>query len=225
MQIATRMSEMLGRYLDLNSDQMKMTASNMANVQAIGQQMAGLRDQVLTLANTSYAGNYLFGGTATAVQPYSLDSTTTPATAVYAGDAGTQFVATPGGQRLAVSVAGAAIFSAAGADVLGSLNRLVADLAGGAPGASTESDLQELTAGLANVSAQRGTLGAALNTLLQTSTYAATDEANQRAAQSALVATDTAQVATDLSTTETQQKALLSVISAIGKMNLFDYIQ
>ncbi len=192
-----------------------------ANVQAIGAQLADLRDQVLALANTAYAGSYLFSGTAAGTQPFALGATGV----VYSGDSQTQYAATPGGQKLAVSVAGSAIFSASGADVFASLNNLVADFTSGAASASTPSDLEALRAGLANVSTQRGTLDASLNALQQTSTYAGTDEANLQAAQSALVATDSTAFATDLSSAETQQKALLSVLSAIGKEDLFDYLQ
>ena len=66
-----------------------------ANVQAIGQQLSQLRDQVLALANTAYAGSYLFSGTAADTQPFALDNSTTPATAVYNGDQQTQYTATP----------------------------------------------------------------------------------------------------------------------------------
>ena len=54
--------------------------------------------------------------------------------------------------------------------------------------------------------------------------YTSTNEVNLQAAQSALVATNTATVATDLSSTETQQQALLNVMSVAGK-SLFDYMQ
>ena len=42
MQIASKLSEALGRYLDLTSDQMKLTASNMANVDTPGFKTQGM---------------------------------------------------------------------------------------------------------------------------------------------------------------------------------------
>ena len=84
--------------------------------------------------------------------------------------------------------------------------------------------MNELSAGLTNVTTQRSVLDASLSTLQQTSTYTSTNEVNLQAAQSALVATNTATVATDLSSTETQQQALLNVMSVAGK-SLFDYMQ
>src|SRR5215831_4092932 len=35
---------------------------NTANTLSIAQQLTGIRDQILSLANTSYTGSYLFGG-------------------------------------------------------------------------------------------------------------------------------------------------------------------
>ena len=192
-----------------------------ANVQAVGLQIAGIRDQVLTLANTSYAGGYLFSGTRTDTQPFA----TTAAGASYAGDAQTPYLRTPRGQQIAVGLAGDAVFSAAGADVLGSLERLAAGFAAGQAQSSTAADLEELRRSLAHVSTQRGTLGAALNSLEQTSIYAASEETSLKAAQTASVSANAAQVASDLSATETQQKALLSVMSVIQKTNLFDYLR
>ena len=42
MEIATRMSEELGRYLDLASDQAKLTAANMANIDTPGYRALGM---------------------------------------------------------------------------------------------------------------------------------------------------------------------------------------
>jgi len=180
---------------------------------SVSTQMGNIRDQVMSLANTSYAGSYVFSGTAGSTLPYTNNATTTPATAVYAGDGNQEFTQTPSGQKIAVSLPGSAIFSASGADVLGSLNKLVADFASGTPSASTQADMNELSAGLSNLTALRAVLGSSLSTLQQTSTYASTDEVNLEAAQSALVSTNTATVATELSSSETQQKALMSVMS------------
>ncbi len=123
-----------------------------------------------------------------------------------------------------MSVPGSAIFSATGADVLGSLNNLIADFSTGTASASTQSDMNELNEGLSNVSAQRAVLDTSLSTLQQTSTYASTQETNLEAQQSTLVSANTATIATQLSATETQQQALMSVMSTIGSKSLFDYM-
>jgi len=42
MEIGSKLSEMLGRYLDLTSDQMKLTAGNLANVDTPGYKTQGM---------------------------------------------------------------------------------------------------------------------------------------------------------------------------------------
>jgi len=42
MEIGTRLSEVLGKFLDLTSDQMKLTASNVANVDTPGYKTQGM---------------------------------------------------------------------------------------------------------------------------------------------------------------------------------------
>jgi len=78
---------------------------------------------------------------------------------------------------------------------------------------------------LSNLSAQRAVLDTSLSTLQQTSSYASTEETNLEAQQSTLVSANTATIATQLSSTETQQQALMSVMSTIGSKSLFDYMQ
>lgn len=195
-----------------------------ANMNQISSELGSIRDQVVSLANTNYAGSYLFSGTAGSTQPYTINSSTTPATAVYAGDTNQEFTETPSGQKIAVSVPGSAIFSASGADVLGSLNKLIADFASGTPTATTEADMNALSAGLTNLSGQRAVLDTSLSTLKQTSSYASTEETNLEAQQSTLVSANTAQIATQLSSAETQQQALMSVMSSVGTKSLFDYM-
>src|SRR5215469_12885618 len=59
---------------------------NASDRAAIAQQIAGLRDEVLSLANTNYQGQYLFAGGKVGAAPFSLNSTTSPATVAYTGD-------------------------------------------------------------------------------------------------------------------------------------------
>ena len=47
---------------------------NASNRQALAQQVQGIQQEVLGLANTTYNGQYLFSGTATTTQPYVADS-------------------------------------------------------------------------------------------------------------------------------------------------------
>ena len=96
---------------------------NASNIATIVQQLTGIRDQVLSLANTSYLGQHLFGGSQGSAPPFSLDTTTVPATTIYSGDQDVQSIETPMGQKIQVSVPGSAIFGGGGPGVLAQRSR------------------------------------------------------------------------------------------------------
>jgi flagellar hook-associated protein 3 FlgL len=198
-----------------------LSASDLAGV---AQSLSGVRDQVLSLANTSYQGQYLFGGSQGSTPPFTLDTSTNPATAVYNGDSNLQFVQTPTGQSIQVNLPGSSVFGSAGSGVLGALNQLISDFSGGATSATLTTDTGALTTALGQLSSQRSTLDSSLSRLQATSTYAQTESSELTVAQGTLVQADPATVASQLSTAETQHQALLSVINALGSEDLFSLI-
>jgi flagellar hook-associated protein 3 FlgL len=200
-------------------------ALNASDLVSVAQSLSGIRDQVLSLANTSYQGQYLFGGSQGSTPPFTLDATTNPATANYTGDNNIQYVETPNGQKIQVNLPGSAVFGAAGTGVLGALNQLISDFSGGAASATITADTSALTTALGQLSSQRSTLDSALSRLQSTSTYVQTEESQLTVAQGNLVSSDPATVATQLSQAETQHQALLSVINALGSSDLFSLMK
>jgi flagellar hook-associated protein 3 FlgL len=198
---------------------------NASDLASVAQTLSGIRDQVLSLANTSYQGQYLFGGSQGSAPPFTLDTSTNPATSVYNGDANVQYVQTPSGQQIQVNLPGSAVFGAAGSGVLGALNQLISDFSSGAATASLTADTGALTTALGQLSSQRSTLDSALSRLQSTSTYVQTEESQLKVAQSNLVSADPASVATQLSQVETQHQALLSVINALSGPDLFSLMK
>jgi len=196
---------------------------NSADLKSLAQSLSGIRDQVLALANTSYQGTYIFAGSRGATQPFTLDTSTSPATVTYNGDAHTGSITTETGQRVPTGVAGSAVFTAAGADVLAALNNLIDDFSSGAASSTSTADLAVLQNALGTVSQQRSTLDSALSRINSASAYARTDATNRTATASNLVAADPAQIATQLSSAETQAQALMTVIATLEKQSLFDY--
>lgn len=197
---------------------------NAANRASVAQQLTGIRDQVLSLANTSYQGEYLFGGSQGATQPFTLDTSTTPATATYNGDTNLQYIETPSGQKIQTNMPGSGLFGGT-TGAFAALNQLIADVSGGASSATLTADTDALKGSISQVSSQRSVLDTSLSMVQTTSTYFQTQVAQLTVQQSSLVAADPASVASQLSSAETQHQALLSVMSAVGKTDLFDYLQ
>jgi len=198
---------------------------NASDIAGVAQELSGIRDQVLSLANTSYQGQYLFGGSQGSTPPFTLDTATNPATANYTGDNNVQYVESPNGQKIQVNLPGSSVFGAAGSGVLGALNRLISDFSGGAATATITADTSALTTALGQLSSQRGTLDSSLSRLQSSSTYVQTEESQLTVAQSSLVSADPATVASQLSQAETQHQALLSVINALGSSDLFSLMK
>lgn len=197
---------------------------NAANLSAVSKQITSIRDDVVSLANTSYSGSYLFSGSQGTTQPFTLDSSTDPATVTYRGDSVAQKLVTAQGQTISVDSSGSTIFQNGNGDLLAALNQLTSQLqAGNTDGIAAATTA--LSAGLAQVSNGRAVLDGSLNALTSASGYAGTQESVLKAQQTSLLAADPAEVATDLQTSEVQHQALLSVIASLGKNNLFDYLK
>ena len=191
----------------------------------IGQQIVAIRDQILGLANASYQGQYIFSGSQGQLQPFTLNSTTTPAKVTYAGDSALQYTTTPNGQKIQTNLAGSSLFTAPGTNVFSALNTVIADFASNASSTQIGSDSALLTTALNTVDSQRSIIGTSLAQIQASSTYAQTTAAQFTASETTLISADPAQVATQLSTAETQGQALSNVIASLAKGSLFDYIK
>ena len=197
---------------------------NASNLKSISNQLAGIRDEVLSLANTTYQGQYVFGGSQTGTTPFTLSNATTPATVTYNGDANVNALVSPNGQSIQLNLPGDQVFTSATANVLGTLNSLIADYASGGAGSGV-ADTAALNTALNFVGQQRVTIDNSINRLSAAS-GAATEEATQlTVAQTNLVQADIASVSTQLALTQSQQTALINVISALGQGSLFDHLQ
>ena len=187
------------------------------NLKTIATQLSGIRDEVLSLANSSYLGRYIFAGSQGGTTPFTLDESTAPATATYNGDDDVSYVNTPNGHTIQLNVPGDQIFTAAGASVLGSLNTLINDFASGTASSTSVADLNSLRGALGYVDQQRTIIDNSISQFTAASNYGSSESLQLQSAQNSLLQTDTAQVASQLSSAETQQAALTQVIAAIDQ--------
>jgi len=206
---------------------------NAGDLKSIANQLSGIRSEVLSLANTSYLGNYIFGGTNVANAPFTLSNATTPATVTYNGDSTVNSLTTPNGQTIPLNVPGQSIFiggaNATGSPTQGSvfdaLNNLVAHFASGDPTGVTVQDTQALNAALSYLSQHRVTLDNSIAQLGAASTAVMNEKMQLTAAQTNLMQADIPTVATKLAQAQTQQTALINVISQMGSGSLFDKLR
>jgi len=202
---------------------------NSSDVKSIGSQISGILGEVETLANSSYQGQYIFAGGQTTTAPFSTSTTTSPAVTSYSGDSNINYLVTPNDQKIQLNVPGNQIFTANGTNsVFAALNNLVADYSTGS--VDTEQavgDTQALNTAMNYVSQQRVTIDNSITQLTAASGAVTNEQTQLTAAQTNLMQADVAQVATQLSLSETQQTALEDVISQLGStsQSLFSKIQ
>ncbi|HUY12135.1 MAG TPA: flagellar hook-associated protein 3, partial [Terriglobia bacterium] len=145
-------------------------------------------------------------------------------TTSYSGDEDVNYLQTPNGQSIQLNVPGDQIFLGSGANsVFGALNNLVADYSSGTVNpAQAAADTAALNKALGYLSQQRVVIDDSLSRLTAASDSVTSEKTQLTAAQTNLMQADVAQIATQLSLAETQQTALINVISQLGSGSLFD---
>ncbi|MEO6830466.1 MAG: flagellar hook-associated protein 3 [Acidobacteriaceae bacterium] len=199
---------------------------NSSNLQSISNQLSGIRSEIMSLANTSYQGQFLFSGSQTSTQPFSLDNSTTPETVIYSGDSARETLQSPTGQKFSTNLPGDQIFGSGSSGILATLSNLIAEFSSGVTGGASVSNAAALNSGLQSISNQRVVLDNSLTSLQSSSTYAQTQTAQLQAAQDALIQTNPTKIATELSATETQHTALIDMIGSLDQQpTLFDVLR
>jgi flagellar hook-associated protein 3 FlgL len=190
---------------------------NPSDVQSIGNQISGILNEVQSLANTNYQGQYIFAGGQTSTSPFTTSTGASPAVTTYNGDEDINYLETPNGQKIQLNVPGDQIFSATGSNsVFGALNDLVADYSTGTVNTTQAvSDTEALSTALNYVSQQRVTIDNSITQLTAASDAVTSDQTQLTTAQTNLMQADVAQVSTQLSLSETQQTALEDVIAQL----------
>ncbi len=202
---------------------------NASDVKSISNQISGVLNEVQSLANTSYQGQYIFAGGKTTAAPFSTLTATSPAVTSYVGDENVNYLELPNGQRIQLNVPGDQIFMGAGtSSVFGALNALVADYSNGTVNtAHAASDTAALSTALSYVSQQRVTVDNSITQITAASGAVTSEKTQLTAAQTDLMQADIPTISTQLSQAETQQTALEDVIAELDSTSnsLFSKLQ
>ncbi|MGD1063006.1 MAG: flagellar hook-associated protein 3 [Terracidiphilus sp.] len=202
---------------------------NASDVKSIGNQISGILDEVQSLANTSYEGQFIFAGGQTSTAPFSTSTASSPRVTTYSGDEDVNYLELPNGQKIQLNVPGDQIFQGSGANsVFGALNALVADYSTGTVDTSQAvNDTEALGTALNFVSQQRVTVDNSITQLNAASSAVTNEKTQLTAAQTDLMQADIPTVSTQLSLAETQQTALEDVIAQLESTsnNLFAKLQ
>jgi flagellar hook-associated protein 3 FlgL len=187
---------------------------------AITNQLQGIQSQLVSLANTTYEGNYIFAGTETNTAPFVVDDTS-PSGVDYAGNTDVNTVSIGSGYKLAVNVPGSQLFSAPGNDVFLAINNLIQAVQTntGIPAA-----VNAVSAASSYLSAQTVFYGNATDQTQSQTTYLNAAQLQISQQQNTLGGVNMATAASNLSQAQTDSQAALAAIGKLSQNSLFDYL-
>ena len=194
---------------------------NASNRAALANEVEGIFSQLMSLANLSYQGNFVFAGTATQTTPYVVDSST-PSGVRYDGNDSVNSVTVGDHLEIKTNVPGSQLFSVAGTDVFQALQDLITNLKSGT---NIDSAVNEVSVAYQHINTQRVFYGNSLNQLNAQQTALNGQITQLAQQQNTLGGADLSRVLSDLVNAQTSREATLESISRTQQGNLFDYIQ
>jgi flagellar hook-associated protein 3 FlgL len=194
---------------------------NGADRAALAVQVQGIQSQLISLANLTYQGNYVFAGTATQTTPYVLDSSSSSGV-TYAGNSGVNSVTLGNHFTLQTNLPGSQLFSASSNGMFQSIQDLITSLQSGT-GISTA--VTEVGNASSSIDAHRVFYGNALNQINSQQTYLSSETLQLAQQQNTAGGVDLTAVITNLTTAETSLQATLAAIGQTAHVNLFSYIK
>jgi len=185
----------------------------------VAAEVSGIQSQLISLANTSYQGQYLFAGT-TNLQPYIADPNS-PSGVTYQGNTGTNQVTIGNGYQIQVNLPGSQLFNAPGSDMFQAVNDLITGLKNDS---GIDTAVSELNAAYTYLTGQQVFYGNAINQVQDQQTYLSSAQVSLEQQQNTVAAADIAGTATQLASAQTAENATLSAIGRSPQSSLFDYL-
>ncbi len=202
------------------------SATSTSQSASLASQVNSILKQAVTLANSQYGDQYIFGGTSTATAPYSVDDSTGAVT--YSGDSNSITVKTgssdaSGGGSTVVNLTGDQVFNySSGGNTLNVLQQ-ISDLGQAiqnGDSATISSSLTTLNDAFNHVNNESATVGYMLSELTTRQSAINAFVTNGQSTLSNLQDVDIASATTKLTQAQTAFQAALQVTSMLGKLNL-----
>jgi len=176
---------------------------------------------VVSLANSSVGGSYLFSGTGTTT-PYTADPSS-PTGYAYNGNNDTNSVQVGDQTSVQVNLPGSQVFSSSTNNVLGSLNSLVTALQSG-NSAQIATATASVDSAINFVGQQQVFYGNTEDQLNSQEKYLQQDTVTLASQENNLVGVDMATAATNLSQAETDNSAALAAAAKVLPTTLLNYL-
>jgi flagellar hook-associated protein 3 FlgL len=183
---------------------------------AIADQVDQIRSSLLALANTTYSGRPLFGGTTSG--SVAFDST-----GAYVGDTGTINRTIGPNSTATVNSLGTDVYGANGSNLFDVLTTISSDLRSNS--ANLNGDLNSLDASMGKLSAAQGQEGAIYQRVQNSQTVSASSQLSLKTQLSNLQDIDLASMAVQVTTANTAYQAALATTAKVQSVSLLDFLK
>jgi flagellar hook-associated protein 3 FlgL len=197
-----------------------VASSNPTSSAASTEEIAGLRDQLLSDANTAYDGQYIFAGSNTDAPAYIK---ATGGAVSYAGNSGVMKLQVGTSTTLQTQIPGDQLFSGS-IDVFKSVSDLVTAMSSGST-AAIQTQVSNLGQISNTISAVRSKVGGLMNAATAAQGALQQADLTQTTHLSQLQEADIAQALTEFSQSQTALQAATAVGARISSVSLLDYLQ
>lgn len=190
--------------------------------QAIAQNLTGIQQQLIGIANTASGGTYLFAGTLVENAPF-VANNAVPAGVNYVGNSSVTSVQLQNGQNVNTNAPGNQLFLNPSGSLLGTLNQLIIAIQ-----ANTGIGTASTNFGQASsvFDSQRLFYGVTLNQLQSTSTFLSNESVQLSTQESNISGADIAKVETNFTQAQVAYQSLIQAEGQILKLpNLLSFLQ
>jgi flagellar hook-associated protein 3 FlgL len=191
-----------------------------ADRQAVRDELTGIQQQLISLANTSYQGRFIFAGTAN-TQPYVADSTVASGVR-YDGNDSTNQAQIGDQYRLQANLPGSQLFSSPSADVFQGITDLSNAL-------TSNSGIDIAVANVRRtfdfLTSQRVFYGNAISQIQAQQTSLNNEKVSLSSQENAVAGADPAAVISSLVQDQTARQSTLEAIGRVPQFSLFDFLK
>jgi flagellar hook-associated protein 3 FlgL len=192
-----------------------------SNRASAAEEVQGLQEQLLSLANLNFQGRYVFGGTASGTAPFVLDATQ-PSGVRYVGNNGVNAVGIGESLQVPVNLPGSQLFTSAASDVFQAINDLIVGLQSNA---NIDTAVVAVRKAFDQVTAQRVFYGNAIARLQDQHNFLNTQKVQFADQQNKIAGADLAETISRLTDAESARNATLQAAARFGQTSLFDYLK
>jgi flagellar hook-associated protein 3 FlgL len=196
---------------------------NSSDRQAIAVEVQGIQTQLLSLANLSYQGSFVFAGTATQTAPYVLDPTSASGVK-YVGNSNVNHLTVGSDLSVQTNLPGSELFTSPGNDVFQAIQDLITNLQSGNTSAIGTA-VTEVSNAYNYINGQRVFYGNAVNQLNSQQTYLNSETTQLAQQQNTLGGADLASVISNLESGQVSRQAALEAMANTLQTNLFNFLK